>query len=53
MFEKETEQEILQRVEDVASKAPVKDRYLDDEEFTAQRLMTAKMIWGHQDELVR
>jgi hypothetical protein len=57
LFDKDAEQEILQRVESVArtwkdSPDGFADRHLDEEELTTQRLDEAKRKWGHDDERI-
>jgi hypothetical protein len=57
LFNKDTEQEILQRVETAVktwkeSEDGDTDKYLDDEGFTMKRLDAAKRNWGHDDERI-
>lgn len=57
LFDKNAELEILRRVESVARSSKEStgggtDIYLDDEDFTTQRLDAAKRNWGHDDERI-
>lgn len=52
-FGDEVEKQILTRVEGLVSAEKFQAcKYLDDSDFTAERLSEAKRHWGHDDDLV-